>query len=171
MTAWFAITQVLGFVFPVLLHWFYDWLFSLKARRQARIEKERDEAALNRPRSRKGSTVTLSGLEYEKGVAYTLPGSDSSNRLGPIATGLSGITAVVVAPVSHVEMVRDDDVTHLEGVGLEQARQQGEPDVRTPNLVENFPGSPRSEVSSFMHQNPHGPGRGHTHRSNSVSNP
>ena len=163
LTAWFAITQVLAFVFPVLLHRFYNWLFSLKARRQARLEKERDEAALSRPHSRKGSTATLPGLDFEKGVSYTLPGNgiDSSNRLSAIASGLSGVTAVVTAPVSHVDIYRDDDLTHLEGVQLEQARQQGEPDVRSPASFN----TPRSEVSSFIHAR----GRGHTHRSSAVS--
>ncbi|CAO1632128.1 unnamed protein product [Sympodiomycopsis kandeliae] len=172
LAGWFAITQVIGYVIPVLivrgLEWMYGAPKRVKALR-AKKEKRRLLAEQRRQQQQHGhrnSVATLPGIDFEKRIPY-----GGGERLGNIATGLSGVTAVVVAPVSHIDMSRDmppDMRRHISHVALETARQQGEP----------MPGYSRrdgdhegivSDVSNFQHSRPHHHRDHHDHRSRSRS--
>lgn len=144
LVVWFLATQVLAYVLPVFFVRAVEWVWGAPKRtRQLRQRKEEQE--------RRNSTITMPGLEWEKRRSY-----GGGDRLGPIATGLSGLTAVVVAPVSHVNMDRDeteqDQYRHIAGVELEVARQQGDPFMAT---FDSHKGYPRSDVSAFLHPSPH----------------
>lgn len=100
-------------------------------------------------RSRRNSTATIAGLEFEKGYAYS-----GQQRLGTIASGLAGVTATITAPVAHIDMtLEDDEQAYYNAVAIEQARQQGDPAVTSPNLAPLSFGSfvPHSDVSYFSH--------------------
>lgn len=147
LAAWFVATQIVGFVLPVLICWGMEWLWGVPSRVQRLRQRKLAE-------SRRNSTLTLGGLGYEKRKAY-----GGGDRLGPIATGLSGLTAVVVAPVSHIDMTdkkEQDGQRHVAGVELERARQQGEP---LPEYMNQL----RSDVSSFRHPHHHSRDRSHHH--------
>ncbi len=170
IAGWFTATQFLGFVFPVVCCWALDWIVRhapkgikfLRLKRQATINKL--SAGWSGPTSatltttsstlasRRTSAVTLAGLEYEKGRSFV-----SGQRLGTVATGLSGLTAVVVAPVSHVNMdphdeLDEDAMSQFEGVAMETSRQQGDPWVRRGRTQKLSATSPRSHVSNFEHR-------------------
>lgn len=140
LTAWFLITQVLAFIFPVLFLWGMDWIASLFG-----SKSDHHGALTPIDASRRGSLATIPNVAYEKGHGFS-----SRRKLGPLATGLSGITANVLAPISHLPMEIDaDGWRHLESTALEQARQQGDPAVTGRLTYRNY--SPRSDVSSFQH--------------------
>ena len=142
LTAWFLITQVLAFIFPVLFLWGMDWTQSLFTKKKS----VNDEGVLTPfDSSRRGSLATIPNVAFEKGHGFS-----SRRKLGPLATGLSGITANIIAPISHLPMDVDaDGWRHLESTALEQARQQGDPAAIGRLTYRNY--SPRSDVSSFQH--------------------
>lgn len=150
IAAWFLISQVLAFVIPVLLNWSIEWLVQRPWRPAPKsLEMRRSSSA----------PPTLAGLEYEKGLSFS-----GDRRLSAIATGLSGVTATVIAPVSHLPMEIDDDTRRqIESIAMEFARQQGDPAVTcSPRRAEKkhhhlhydkF--SPKSDVSNFQHHHHH----------------
>lgn len=149
LAAWFFATQIVAYILPVFFVRAVEWLWETPERTRRMRQRRKEE-------ERRNSTITMSGLEWEKRKSY----GGGGEKLGPIATGLSGLTAVVVAPVSHVNMQREDtheqdSYRHIAGVELERARQQGEPFLRT---QDSFVGYPRSDVSAFQH-----PAAGHHH--------
>ena len=157
LTGWFAATQILGFVFPVLACFAFNWICrkapkwmsSLAVKRRGTMSSLKPLSSSATP-SRKGSSATLAGMDFEKRLSYS-----GGQKLGSIATGLSGLTAVVVAPISHVNMdsiaedLDDDAMSHFEGVAMENARQQGDPFMR--RAQSKAGGGPRSNVSNFEH--------------------
>lgn len=156
LAGWFLITQVIAFVLPVLICWVLEWLYGVPKR----VKRAREHQLR---RERRNSSLTMGGMDWEKRKSY-----GGGDKLGPIATGLSGLTAVVVAPVSHVKMDSTEDDReqnqrrHIAGVELERARQQGEPLPASidPALF------PPSDVSSFWHPGPSRDGHhlhGHHH--------
>ncbi|PWN45476.1 hypothetical protein IE81DRAFT_336260 [Ceraceosorus guamensis] len=169
---WFAATQVLAFLFPIYLNKGINWAFTIPKQLRERREKAqppltdlRRSSTVNGRRSRRGSTMsqsgsldhrsrrgstaTIAGLEFEKGYAYS-----GQQRLGTIASGLAGVTATITAPVAHIDMtLEDDEQAYYNAVAIEQARQQGDPAVTSPNLAPLSFGSfvPHSDVSYFSH--------------------
>lgn len=152
LAGWFAITQVLGYVIPVLIVRALEWMYGTPKRVKALRERREKRRLLKKhpERSQRGSVATLPGIDFEKRVPY-----GGGERLGSIATGLSGVTAVVVAPVSHLNMdydMSDDMRRHISGVALEQARQQGIP---MPQYADASHNNIASDVSNFQHNLPH----------------
>ena len=195
LAGWFTATQVAAFVFPVLMCWAVDWVFKNVKLGSMRSQLHKLGIASNGNgsspssgtaggsggasivASRKGSTATLAGMEFEKRISYT-----GGQRLGSIATGLSGLTAVIVAPVSHINMSDEQDArnidpdvrSHIESVAMENARQQGDPFMRrsrskAASSVHRGRPSPliRSNVSNFQHAAPMA--TSHSHNSHVMS--
>ncbi|GAC95879.1 hypothetical protein PHSY_003457 [Pseudozyma hubeiensis SY62] len=166
ITGYFAATQLLGLIFPVLLHKAIRYAVdSTKHKLQQR--KDRKENKIKRAdEQRRASVATLvavmsnitpapaaPGLIAKADTESTLGSSSSSKqkntvrlhggqKLGSIATGLSGMTAIATAPltlntaraltqkpasVQRNASQRQDARRQLEHVQLETARQQGDP--------------------------------------------
>lgn len=158
IAAWFTISQVLAFVFPVLFLWSLNWVSRVVSGSNKQSSK-----SIPMDQSRRGSMATISGVEWEKGISFA-----GGQKLGPLATGLSGLTAHMIAPISHLPMDIDADAwRQLESTALEQARQQGDPAVTTHHGSKdsqfsycNY--SPKSDVSNFQHLHHHH--NNHQHR-------
>lgn len=172
LAAWFIISQVLAFVIPVFMNRGIQYSYDLIKGEKKTNKKtspppsgpdnenqlRRGSSATPFRDSRRGSTATLSGVDYEKGMSFS-----GGQKLGAIATGLSGVTAHMIAPVTHVDMFLDDDDVrrHLESTAMEQARQQGVQEVICSPKSEHAPGrhrhlqydsyAPKSDVSNFQH--------------------
>ncbi|UZJ55044.1 hypothetical protein CBS101457_004364 [Exobasidium rhododendri] len=154
LAAWFAVSQVIGFVFPVLFIRLSDWVTKKSKIILTKAEKQRSPSPsqYEGTPSRRASLATISGVDWEKGMSFS-----GGQKLGTVATGLSGLTANVIAPISHLPMDIDADAwRHIESTALELARQQGDPAVT--GYQNNKPShfvyrdySPRSDVSSFRH--------------------
>lgn len=166
IAAWFTISQISAFIIPVILNWSISWLLStFKSSTEFLRRENKKNDDVNYDRSRRASVATLAGVDYEKGISFS-----GGQKLGPIATGLSGVTATVIAPISHLPLtLSEDEKRHIESTVMEQARQQGDPAVTCTSKgthhahqrlqLHNF--SPKSDVSSFEH---------HLHRHSSFSN-
>lgn len=182
LAAWFIISQVLAFVIPVFMNRGIQYSYDLVQGKKKKVQKKeppspsspdsdnqlrRGSSATPFRDSRRGSMATLAGVDYEKGMSFS-----GGQKLGAIATGLSGVTAHVIAPITHVDMFLDDDDVrrHMESTAMEQARQQGVQEVICTPRSEHALGrhhqlrydtySPKSDVSNFQH---------HVHRPRSRS--
>lgn len=145
LTAWFTITQVIAYVIPVVLNWGVGWAWKQPARLRAKREADRQSRI---SQSRRGSQATLAGGDQEKGFA-------GGHRLSTIATGLSGLTAIVTNPVERLTRYRDEK-TQLTHVQIETARQQGDPAVSTDAEIASLSGSPLEQWDGFhAHHHPH----------------
>ncbi|TKY88556.1 hypothetical protein EX895_002545 [Sporisorium graminicola] len=185
ITGWFAASQLLALIFPVLLHKAIRWTVGA-VRQRRRSRKDKREAKTRRAdETRRASVATLvavmsninavqpstSAKDSEKG-AHIVGGE----KLGSIATGLSGMTAIATAPLTlntresataagslhgQLRIERQDAQRQLEHVQLETARQQGDPyatsHTRLPEhhhhypLFPSAPNSPRP--ASVLHHN------------------
>ncbi|PWN35941.1 uncharacterized protein FA14DRAFT_114919, partial [Meira miltonrushii] len=113
LAAWFIVSQILAFVIPVLMNRGIQYSYDL-----VKGEKKADNKASPSPNGpdgdnqlrrgssatpfrdlRRGSSATLLGVDYEKGMSFS-----GGQKLGAIATGLSGVTAHMIAPVTHVDI-------------------------------------------------------------------
>ncbi|PWN48120.1 hypothetical protein IE53DRAFT_389699 [Violaceomyces palustris] len=163
LTAWFTISQVLGYVFPVLLHKLLTWVSGQAGEIR---EKRREMKKEKRMHQRRPSNATLAGAEIDKRMSFS-----GGHRLGSIATGLSGLTAVVTAPVTHLSLggLRyNDERNQLTRVQVETARQQGDPAVATPAEIASLTGSPLINVNFFQpHQ--HFPRHHHHHHHHQMT--
>jgi putative effector of murein hydrolase len=145
ITAWFLITQILAFIFPVLFLWAIDWIGSLFGKGKAI------------------SVVLPAGVQMADGETAPTVGLETGAenlQRGSLAAGLSVLTANIIAPISHHSRDIDADAwRHLESTAWEQARQQGDPAV-IGNLHAAFGiRSPRSDVSTFHHRHHQRPDR------------
>lgn len=144
IAAWFLVTQILGFLFPVLLSWVVEWTVSTGFK------------AVKRPIQKGFCRVTG---RPEPATSDEKIGTAGS--MGALATGLSGMTANILAPISHVPRAIDADAwRQIESTAIETARQQGEPAI---SMSPTRPGlrraasftyqdyAPRSDVSGFEH--------------------
>ncbi|KAI3487254.1 hypothetical protein L1887_48838 [Cichorium endivia] len=155
ITGWFAASQFAALAFPVILHKLGRWaIASLKHRSTKNVEQRRE------------SEATLVGV-----LSHTL----SVGEKPSLAKGLTGITAVVTAPVAAVAAGVGDAERQLTHVQLETARQQGDPyamshsPVRehhypSPRLGHEHPGFARSRslarrFDRGVSQSPHTRGR------------
>lgn len=149
IAAWFAATQILAFLFPVLFIWAIEWV---KDSAVSIFKRGKEQPVAFDP-SRRASVATIPGVEWEKGVSFA-----GGQKLGAVATGLSGLTANVIAPISHLSVHLDEDGwRQYEATAMEQARQQGEPWVTANPRARHLYGdySPKSDVSNYAHQHPH----------------
>lgn len=160
IAAWFTVSQVLAFVFPVLFNWFIDWTTGVPRKLSRRMKRTMSSTPSQFDTSRRASMATISGVDWEKGISFS-----GGVKLGPVATGLSGLTANIIAPISHLPMDVDADAwRQIESTAIEQARQQGDPAV-TGLVDEAHPTfryrdySPKSDVSDFQHHHHHRPGQ------------
>ncbi|EPQ30715.1 uncharacterized protein PFL1_01616 [Pseudozyma flocculosa PF-1] len=169
LAAWFTISQVAAFVFPVLLYRALTWLEKqpkrLRERYQARRKREQD---LRRIQSRRSSNATLAGSELAKQLSAS---GGNHRRLSVVAMGINDLTAIVTAPVAHLTMGKgktryEDERLQIEHVQIETARQQGDPAVATPAEIATMTGSPQGHWDGFFqhrqnHQHRH---QHHHHR-------
>lgn len=130
ITGWFAASQILALIFPVLLHKLIRRTVALVKRRYRAPQRKREEE------QRRASVATLVAvMSHINGVEPALQGKGRKGRfgggekLGSVATGLSGMTAIATVPltVSRGGWGREDAQRQLEHVQLETARQQGDP--------------------------------------------
>ncbi|KAK0531851.1 hypothetical protein OC835_003533 [Tilletia horrida] len=163
LAAYFALTQVLGYVIPVLLCMFVDWVFGLGPRRRKAKEAEKQFEHL-----RKNSVAgSVSGFAhpFEKSLADAGRVKDA-----PIVAGLLSTSLVAFAPLRPVQpvippTVPEDELVHLRHVAIEQARQQGMgPAVLPPSRGNTLLDTPKSDVSTFQH-----PARRHAHMKRAQS--
>ena len=124
ITGWFAASQIAALVFPVLLHRLIRWLVaSAKHGRQQRKDRKSVD------QQRRASVATLVAV-----ISHINPETkvEGGEKLGSVATGLSGMTAIATAPLAVAvaegrRQQRGDAQRQLEHVQLETARQQGDP--------------------------------------------
>ncbi|KAJ1025881.1 hypothetical protein NDA16_002507 [Ustilago loliicola] len=158
ITGWFAASQIAALIFPILLHKAIRWVvaktrYHLIQRKDRRLEKSRRAEEQRRasvatlvavmsninplPPTKADTQISFSDLEAGNRNAPKLVGGE---KMGSIATGLSGMTAIATAPltvsIAPVTPVtesrgkvegRQDAQRQLEHVQLETARQQGDP--------------------------------------------
>lgn len=189
LAAWFLVSQILAFVIPVFMNRGIQYSYDLVQGKKKTIKRtsstgpesdnqlRRGSSATPFRDSRRGSTATLSGVDYEKGMSFS-----GGQKLGAIATGLSGVTAHMIAPVTHVDMFLDDDDVrrHLESTAMEQARQQGVQEVICTPHSEKSPGrhrhlqydsyAPKSDVSNFQHHVHHPRSRSRSQKRSNTYN-
>lgn len=165
ITGWFAASQLLALIFPVLLHKSIRWVVaSVRGRVNAREEKklEREKKVEQQRRASVATLVAVmcningvpisSGTGAGDGNGGEKEGAEEKEtkrfgggeKLGSIATGLSGMTAIATAPLTitparpgssrqntataaAASTSRQDAQRQLEHVQLETARQQGDP--------------------------------------------
>jgi len=164
IAAWFTISQVAAFVFPVLFIWAIDWVQGVAKQTSKKMKRKESMTPSQFDTSRRASMATIAGVDWEKGVSFA-----GGYKLGAVATGLSGLTANVIAPISHLPMDLDADAwRQIESTAIEQARQQGDPAVtgmvdekKSHFVYRNY--SPRSDVSSFQHNHHHHHNHNHSH--------
>ncbi|KAJ1023319.1 hypothetical protein NDA18_004846 [Ustilago nuda] len=185
ITGWFAASQIAALVFPVLLHKLIHWTvaktrYHLIQRKDRQLEKSRRTEEQRRasvatlvavmsnikplPPTKAETRISFSDLE--EGCKPRLVGGE---KLGSVATGLSGMTAIATAPLTvsiatpAVETrgqaeARKDAQRQLEQVQLETARQQGDPyamvHTRLADAHHHYPtpASPRSASSHHNHR-------------------
>lgn len=166
IAAWFTVSQVLAFVFPVLLTWGIEWCLGATKSRRKSLRRTGSKTPSQYHRSRNNSVATLAGVDYEKGISFV-----GGYKLGAVATGLSGLTAHMLAPITHLTVKLDDDeMRQIQATAMEHARQQGDPAV-TSDLAK-FRWSdfrPISDVSTYEHRSmsPHHHDRSRPSRSRS----
>lgn len=182
ITGWFAASQILALIFPILLHKAIRWIVA-KTRYHVIDRKDRKlEKSRRAEEQRRASVATLvavmsninplpptkanNDLEEGKPTASRLVGGET---MGSIATGLSGMTAIATAPltvsIAPVTPVtesrgkaegRQDAQRQLEHVQLETARQQGDPYAMVhtplPEAHHHYPTSPRPASLHHNHR-------------------
>ncbi|KAE8220477.1 hypothetical protein CF319_g6001 [Tilletia indica] len=163
LAAYFVLTQVLGYVIPVLLCMGVDWLFTLGPRRQRAKEAERQFEHLRR------NSLAGSGLGFGHSIEKSLADAGRVKN-APIVAGLFSTSLVAFAPLRPVQpnldQVPEDEIAHLRHVAIEQARQQGVGPAISPMSRGNsiLLDTPRSDVSTFQH-----PARRHAHMKRTKS--
>lgn len=182
ITGWFAASQLLALVFPVLLHKALHAVVRLtKARVQGR--KQRKEVKEKRAQEqRRASVATLvavmsninprdvDGKKEGLGADGKVAVLDGGDKLGSVATGLSGMTAIATAPLTvstsaavrtgeignsqlrHQASQQQDAQRQLEHVQFETARQQGDP-----YATSRTPVSESHHHYPLLHTSPHRP--------------
>lgn len=175
ITGWFAASQLLALIFPVLLHKAIRWTVATTKRKYG----ERKDIELHRAKrveeQRRASVATLVAVMSSFNPAPTKDEGKilGGEKLGSIATGLSGMTAIATAPLTvnigqvpglrRQESQRKDAQRQLTHVQLEVARQQGEPYATAyaaqpehhhhyPLTPPAAPGSPRSPSLRHVHR-------------------
>ncbi|KAL9932535.1 hypothetical protein V8E36_008652 [Tilletia maclaganii] len=149
LAAYFFLTQLLGYVFPVLMCMFVDWLFGIAPRRKRQKEAEKQFEHLRR--NSVVGTGSGFGHPFEKGLA------DAGRvKNAPIVAGLFASSVVAFAPLRPVQprldQLPEDEWTHMSHVAIEQARQQGMgPAIAPPARGSNLLNTPKSDVSTFQH--------------------
>ncbi|CAD6886215.1 unnamed protein product [Tilletia caries] len=157
LAGYFFLTQVLGYVLPVFLCRFVDWIFSMGPRRARAKEAEKQFEHLRR------NSLAGSGLGFGHSIEKSLADAGRVKN-APIVAGLFATSLVAFAPLRPVQpilsQVPEDEIAHYRHVAIELARQQGEgPAVAQMSRGNSFlSGTPKSDVSTFQH-----PARRHSH--------
>ncbi|SPO23979.1 uncharacterized protein UTRI_03480_B [Ustilago trichophora] len=177
ITGWFAASQLLALIFPVLLHKAIRSAVGAAKRYWGQRRLRKEEKSKKAAEQRRASVATLVAVmstltppcsegKSDKGGDKVLEGGE---KLGSVATGLSGMTAIATAPLTVNTTIApsatggryargQDAQRQLEHVQLETARQQGDPYATAhtplPEHHHHYPtNSPRSPGSGVMHHN------------------
>ncbi|SPO24212.1 uncharacterized protein UTRI_03480 [Ustilago trichophora] len=172
ITGWFAASQLLALIFPVLLHKAIRSAVGAAKTYLGQRSLKREEKSKKAIEQRRASVATLvavmSTINPPLSGEKVLKGDD---KFGSVATGLSGMTAIATAPLTVNATIappvaavgaryerRQDAQRQLEHVQLETARQQGDPYATAhtplPEHHHHYPtNSPRSPGSGVMHHN------------------
>ncbi|PWY98961.1 hypothetical protein BCV70DRAFT_224003 [Testicularia cyperi] len=143
ITGWFAATQILALLFPVYLHRLIRFVidyFANYASKKADKKRRKFEHAASR-RASLATIVSITGQEPDQLVDEKTVKPRA--KMGLVATGLSGVTAIATAPLvgarkwpGHSEQDQEpqdeDHKRQMTHVQLETARQQGDPYVTSP---------------------------------------
>ncbi|KAK0555903.1 hypothetical protein OC846_001569 [Tilletia horrida] len=163
LAAYFTLTQVLGYVIPVLLCMLVDWLFGLGPRRKRAREAQKQFERLRQ------NSVSGAGLGFGHQIEKSLVEAGRVKD-APIVAGLLTTNLVAFAPLRPVQpnidqSVPEDELVHMSHVAIEQARQQGMgPAVAPPSRSSTLLQTPKSDVSTFQH-----PARRHAHLKRAYS--
>ncbi|CBQ69415.1 conserved hypothetical protein [Sporisorium reilianum SRZ2] len=179
ITGWFAASQLLALVFPVVLHKTIRCCVAHVKQRLAHRKDRRDEQVRRANEQRRASVATLVAVMSSINAVPTTHAAvnidmDTTSptekkhvvggeTLGSIATGLSGMTAIATAPLAlntprvAVRDARKQDAQRQLDVQLETARQQGDPYALEHTRAQHhhhYPQSPTSaRPASALHHN------------------
>lgn len=195
LTGWFAATQLVALVFPVFLHRAIQAVKRLVVRR---LETRREQAA-KKAAARRASVATIvsitdnvqggSGATEKDSAALDAEKLYDGVKLGKIAQGLSGVTAIATAPLvitrnyssvteAQTQLLKDQEVTdqdqqrHIMRVQMETARQQGDPYVTSPRadvLTDPMHAFPLTSSGDYDGMRPHHFFASHRHLSHNGS--
>ncbi|SNX86427.1 uncharacterized protein MEPE_05136 [Melanopsichium pennsylvanicum] len=204
ITGWFAASQILALIFPILLHKLICWFVATTKRQYHARRNRKQEKVKKVEEQRRASVATLVAIMSNiNGVPSSTSdpkqiGSASASgeemmqkgkekkelfegeKLGSIATGVSGMTAIATAPLTVSTTTipptiptglrrqasssqRQDAQRQWQQVQFETARQQGDPYALTHTPVAEHhhhyplkpysPGSPRPTGGLGLHHN------------------